>query len=145
MEKHRRSSDASPLALAAWHILLLMQLAGCNGDWGERLQSGRVLAVAGLEGRWIGPVVPKESACGSATKGLMSIGEGGFGFDPFQSTTVIQGTVDKDRHLTGSLTRQGAEHQSMSVSFDGQAADDATIGGTVSSGRCHWTVTLHRG
>jgi len=116
-----------------------------HGDLGERLQSGRVLAIAGLEGRWTGPVVPKDSACGSATKGLMTIGENGFGFDPFQSTTVIQGTVGKDRHLVGSLTRLGADHQNMSVSFDGQAADGETITGTLSSGRCHWTVTLHRG
>lgn len=145
MENPRRSNDASPLALAACHILLLMHLAGCSGDLGEGLQSGRVLAVVGLEGRWTGPVVPKESTCGPVTKGLMSISGSGFGFDPFQSTTVIQGTVGKGRHLSGSLIRQGPGHQDMSVSFDGQALDGETIGGTLSSGRCHWTVTLHRG
>ena len=127
----------------------LILLAGCKGDLGERLQSGHVLAWHGLQGRWVGQVAPEDKSCGAPTQGLMSIGEKGFGFDPFQSTTVIQGTVSKDGHLSGDLTRQGGDHQTLSVSFVGQAggtgSDAEAIEGTVVSGRCHWKVTLHRG
>ena len=77
----------------------------------------------------------------------MSIGSKGFGFDPFQSTTVIRGEVGKDGRLNGSLTRQGADRQDLSVSFEGSAsaAGAETIDGTLASGRCRWKVTLHRG
>lgn len=129
--------------------IVLALLAGCGDDLGERLQSGQVLPLLGLQGRWVGSVAPVSPSCGQVTQGLMSIGEKGFGFDPFQSTTVIQGIVDKDGHLTGSLARQGGERQGRSIAFDGMAnrgsANDDTISGTLSSGRCQWTVTLHRG
>jgi hypothetical protein len=119
-------------------------LVGCQGDLGERLQSGKVLAWAGLQGRWAGPAVPADSGCGSTTRGLMSIGEKGFGFDPFQSTTVIHGDIDQSGHLSGKLTREGGDHQPVSVSFEGMAETDS-ITGTLQSGRCHWNVTLRRG
>jgi hypothetical protein len=79
----------------------------------------------------------------------MSIGEKGFGFDPFQSTTVIQGVVTNNSHLSGTLTRQGGERQGLSITFDGAAnqvdSKADTISGTLVSGRCQWTVTLRRG
>lgn len=124
-------------------------LVGCKGDVGEPLQSGQVLPLLGLQGRWVGSVVPVNAACGHVTQGLMSIGEKGFGFDPFQSTTVIQGVVNKDGRLSGSLSRQGGARQDLSIVFDGTAnqvnSKAETIGGTLVSGRCQWTVTLHRG
>ncbi len=129
--------------------LLIALIAGCEGDMGERLQSGRVLAWHGLQGRWVGPVVPTDKSCGATTQGLMSIGEKGFGFDPFQSTTVIQGAVGEDGRLTGNLTRQGGDRQNLSVSLRGSASgagsEAEAIDGSLVSGRCHWKVTLHRG
>jgi hypothetical protein len=118
---------------------------GCAADLGEHLQSGRVLAWYGLQGRWSGPVVPTERACGPATHGLMSIGERGFGLDPFQSTAVIRGKVGDDGRLSGSLIRQDADHKDHSIVFEGMAAGSDAISGTLQSGRCSWTVTLHRG
>jgi hypothetical protein len=120
-------------------------LGGCQTDLAEPLQSGRVLAWHGLQGRWVGPVVPTEPACGPPTHGTMTIGKKGFGFDPFQSTAVIHGEVDNDRHLSGSLVRQGAEHQNLSVAFEGSAERPDAIAGSLQSGRCRWTVALHRG
>jgi hypothetical protein len=134
------------LSLADVRALLLVALiGGCAGDAGERLQSGRVLAWQGLQGRWVGPVVPVEPACGATTQGLMSIGGKGFGFDPFQGTTVLRGEVSDDGHLSGRLVRQGADHQDLSITFDAVAAERDAIRGTLHSGRCRWTVTLHRG
>jgi hypothetical protein len=75
----------------------------------------------------------------------MSIGERGFALDPFQSTAVIRGKVGDDGHLSGSLIRQGAEHQDLAIVFEGRAAESGAISGTLQSGRCSWTVTLHRG
>jgi hypothetical protein len=119
--------------------------AGCQADLGEHLQSGQVLAWHGLQGRWVGPVVPTEPSCGTETQGLMSIGERGFALDPFQSTAVIRGEISNDGHLGGSLVRQGPQHQDLSIAFQGIAAGSDSIGGTLQSSRCSWTVTLHRG
>jgi hypothetical protein len=130
-------------------VLTIALVAGCEGDLGERLQSGRVLAWQGLQGRWVGPVVPADKSCGATAQGSMSIGDKGFAFDPFQSTTVIQGTVGNDGGLTGNLTRQGGDRQNLSVSFEGSASragsQPESIDGTLVSGRCRWKVTLHRG
>ena len=130
-------------------VLPLVPIVGCKGDVSEHLQSGRVLALYGLQGRWVGPVVPEDKSCGPAAQGLMSIGQKGFGFDPFQSTTVIQGAVGADGRLAGAVQRPGADHQNLSVSFGGQASGTGSeveaIEGAVVSGRCHWKVTLHRG
>jgi hypothetical protein len=126
--------------------LLTAVLAGaCEADLGEPLQSGRVLKVLGLQGRWIGSVVPTENACGPATQALMSIGKSGFGLDPFQSTTVIYGKIDEEGRLSGRLNRLSAEHQDLSIVFEGRATGSDAISGTLESGRCHWTMTLHRG
>jgi hypothetical protein len=119
-------------------------LASTGGELADRLQSGKVLAWDGLQGRWAGPVVPTDPSCGTPTQGLLSIGEGGFGFDPFQSTTVIEGKVTDDSRLTGNLVRQNSQHQSLTISFEAAASGSDTIAGTLQSGRCHWTVTLHR-
>jgi hypothetical protein len=133
-------------ALIALSVVLF---AGCDGDIGERLQSGRVLALQGLQGRWVGPVVPADKACGQVTQGLMSIGKDGFGFDPFRSTTVIQGVIGKDGRLVGSLLRQGGDRRDLSITFEGAPLEPGlipeTIEGALASGRCRWKVTLHRG
>ena len=126
-------------------ILILALAAGCRTDLGEYLQSGRVLAINGLQGRWVGPVVPGATGCGSTTQGLMTIAEHGFGLDPFQSTAVINGTISNDGHLAGKLVRQGADRQTIAISFDGTATSPGMITGTLQSGRCHWTVKLRRG
>jgi hypothetical protein len=126
-------------------LLCVALLAGCQEDLGERLQSGQVLAWHGVQGRWVGPVEPANPSCGSRTQGLLTIGEKGFGFDPFESTTVIQGEVGKDGHLSGTLARQGGEHQNLVISFEGLASESGTLSGTLQSGRCQWTVALHRG
>src|SRR5271169_2968757 len=86
-------------------LLLLALITGCKDDLGERLQSGRVLAWQGLQGRWVGPVVPTEHACGATTQGLMSIGDKQFALDPFQSTTVVRGELSASSHLNGRLVR----------------------------------------
>jgi hypothetical protein len=132
-------------SFCACGLLLSLLVGGCEGDLGERLQSGKVLAWYGLQGRWVGSVVPTEPTCGPPTQGLMTIGKKGFGLDPFQSTAVIHGEVSDDGHLHGSLIRQGADHQDLSIGFEGMAAGSDAISGTLQSGRCHWRVTLRRG
>lgn len=136
---------ASRVGTALCAVFLSVMTAGCDTDLGEPLQSGRVLALQGLEGRWVGAVAPVDPACGPPSRGLMSIGSQGFGFDPFQSTTVINGRISDDGHLTGSFSRQGAQHQDLSIAFDGKVSGSDLIDGTLRSGHCHWSVTLHRG
>jgi hypothetical protein len=131
--------------MVIWTLLISLLAGGCHDDLGEYLQSGRVLALHGLQGRWVGPVVPAQTGCGAAAQGLMTIGEGGFGLDPFQSTTVINGEVSDDGRLAGKLVRQGADHHEVSITFEGKAVASDAISGTLQSGRCRWTVTLHRG
>jgi hypothetical protein len=137
--------EAQKRALGLVFLALSVAATGCKTDYGEYLQSGRVLAINGLQGRWVGPVAPAGTGCGGTTQGLMTIGEHGFGLDPFQSTTVIKGDVRDDGHLSGRLVRQGAEHQEIAISFEGMVSAQDTISGTLQSGRCRWTVTLHRG
>jgi hypothetical protein len=136
-------------ATAVCVVLFSAFAAGCAkdvaGDVAERLQSGKVMAWDGLLGRWAGPVTPTDQSCGGTTEGLLSIGSDGFGFDPFQSTTVISGKVANDGHLAGTFVRVGSSNQPMSISFDAAPASGDAIRGTLVSGRCHWSVTLHRG
>ena len=121
-------------------------LLGCgHKDLAEPLQSGEVFAWSGLQGRWVGPVVPSDPSCGRESQGLLSIGEGEFGFDPFQSTTVIEGKVADKGNLVGSLMRESPDHKPLSISFEAAATGSDTIKGELQSGRCHWAVTLHRG
>ncbi|MBV8524297.1 MAG: hypothetical protein JOY71_19580 [Acetobacteraceae bacterium] len=102
----------------------------------------------GIEGRWAGPVTPLDPTCGQATTGLMSVGGGKFGFDPFQSTTVIYGTVS-NRKLQGGLARTGANKEALSINFEAKASKEpdgkAVVKGRLSSGRCQWDVALERG
>jgi hypothetical protein len=126
-----------------WLAVCASCVASCAGHLSDPLQSGQVLPLLGLEGRWVGEVVPAAASCGTSTQALMSIGERGFGFDPFESTAVIHGTVEGDR-LAGKLVRQGREHQDLSLAFEGTAVGDI-ISGTLRSGRCLWTVHMHRG
>ncbi len=139
LDRHQARSAA-----IGFQLLVSLLAGGCKADLAEPLQSGQVLALSGLQGRWVGQVVPAETTCGQPTQGLMSIGEKGFGFDPFGSTTVIHGQVDHDGHLSGSFS-QGSEARGLSITFQGAAEGSDAIRGTLVSGRCHWSVTLHRG
>lgn len=130
--------------LAACALLALLA-SGCGTDLAEKLQSGKVLPWDGLQGRWVGSVTPVDTSCGPTTRGVLTIGGSDFGFDPFQSTTVIQGPIDSDGHLRGSFVRQAANHQPISISFIAMASSAETITGDLVSGRCRWLVTLHRG
>ena len=126
-------------------------LAGCSlSEIGQRtsepIGSGRVLALAGIEGRWAGPVHPTDPACGPDRHGLMRIGENHFAFDPFESTTVIDGTVQGGT-LNGTLSRPGGGGRTVSISFKGRAeraGGQETITGTLTSGSCSWQATLRR-
>jgi hypothetical protein len=127
-------------------------LAGCGiGELPKRasdaIGSGKVIALQGFEGRWGGPVRPSDASCGPERHGLMRVGDGAFAFDPFGSTTVIKGTAENDT-LSGTLTRPGGGHQTLSISFTGHARQDAegteTIEGVLTSGKCTWKVTLAR-
>jgi hypothetical protein len=125
-------------------MVCVISLAGCGEHLSDKLQSGRVMAWDGELGRWAGPVVAADPSCGGPTNGLLSIGKENFGFDPFQSTTVITGKISSDGHMVGTLEREGPDHRLLSINF--QAAPDGpdTIRGTLTSSRCHWSVTLHR-
>jgi hypothetical protein len=112
----------------------------------HNIGTGETIAISGTEGRWAGPVTPLDKACGPTTTGLMSIGSGVFGFDPFQSTTVIRGGISGQK-LHGSLVRPGANKTNLSINFDGVAESDLgkdTITGILVSGPCRWSVTLNR-
>ena len=97
---------------------LLLAIAGCStakSTFGsaaseargasDLIGNGQTFAIYGLEGRWAGPVTPTAANCGDATTGSMTIGDNGFGFAPFEGTTVITGTVSKDGTLSGTLSR----------------------------------------
>ncbi len=127
-----------------WGFLAISVIA-CHSELSEHLQSGQVLALNGLQGRWVGPVAPTTPSCGPTTQGLMSIGKNGFGFDPFQSTAIIKGDISEGGHLSGRLVRQGGDRQDVSIQFDGAASGSDAINGTLQSGRCRWAVSLHRG
>jgi len=75
----------------------------------------------------------------------MTIGEHGFALDPFQGAAVVRGDVSEDGHLVGKLVRTGPGHQDLSVTFEGRGSTADTIDGLLQSGRCRWTVALHRG
>lgn len=125
--------------------LLALPTSGCDTDIAEKLQSGKVLAGYGLQGRWVGSVTPSDASCGPPTRGVLTIGGGDFGFDPFRSTTVIQGIVGRDGQLNGTFVRQDAHHQPISISFSAEATDGELITGQLVSGRCRWAVVLRRG
>jgi hypothetical protein len=129
---------------------LILAVGACGDrDLGERFQSGQVVRLAGIEGRWVGDVTPEGPGCGATAKGTMSIGRARFGFDPFQSTVVITGDVATDGHMEGTMVRTGAEKQVSSISFKGQAksgsAESEAITGELASGSCRWSVLLRRG
>ena len=138
------SRCAAPLCRGYLTLLVLLS-GGCASELEDRLQSGQVMALHGLQGRWTGSVTPSGSDCGDPTKGLLSIGPRGFGFDPFQSTLTIQGGVSEDGHLHGSASRRSADHQELTITFDGSATRPGLIEGGLQSGRCRWAVVLRRG
>ncbi len=127
---------------------IVLVVSGCSGNLGDRLQSGEVIGLIGLEGRWAGPVVPKEEGCGSTDTGMMTVGRSSFSFDPFQGTTVIDGTVAGAK-LSGILSRPGNGQQVISISFSGEVVKpeggEQIIQGRLLSGPCSWTVNLKRG
>jgi hypothetical protein len=128
---------------------LALAVSGCNNEAADALQSGNVMGLFGLEGRWTGPVTPKSEDCGQTAKGQMSVERKTFAFDPFQGTTVIDGTVSENGVLNGSLSRPAGGQKEASISFSGGVArhgdGDETIDGLLKSGHCTWVVTLKRG
>jgi len=128
-------------------LAFLLAVSGCIHDAADRLQSGKVIALFGLDGRWAGPVTPKTDGCGQTSTGLMSVGVSTFAFDPFQGTTVINGTVS-DNRLAGTLSRPVNGQQVVSIRFSGAAVKhdggEETIEGELVSGHCSWVVSLKR-
>ncbi len=128
---------------------LILVVSGCHNEAADALQSGNVMGLIGLEGRWTGPVVPKSDGCGQTSKGLMSVERKTFAFDPFQGTTVINGTVSGNGALEGLFSRPGGSQQTVSIKFSGTLAQHdggaETIDGQLVSGHCTWTVSLKRG
>jgi hypothetical protein len=111
----------------------------------------------GNSGQWGGAVVPSEPNCGNQTTGLMTLSSREFSFAPFGGVIVIQGKVDKD-HLEGSSTgaapgqksiTAAPGQKSITIQFTGTISHPTdgppTIQGTMTSSRCTWSVTLHRG
>ncbi len=123
--------------------IAVAMLSGCIS-----IGSGKVLSLVGLEGRWSGPVRPSNPGCGAERHGLMRVGGGKFAFDPFGSTTIVNGDVEGDV-LKGSLTKVGGSHRRLSITFEGHATPVAerakVIEGILSSGNCVWQVVLARG
>ena len=130
-------------------LALILAASGCRNEAADRLQSGKVMNLVGLEGRWAGPVIPTADGCGQTTTGLMTVGRNTFAFDPFQGTTVINGAVSDTGGLDGTLSRPGNGQQVISISFSGMARQhgdgEATIDGQLVSGHCTWMVNLKRG
>ena len=147
-EKKKKVLDRSAVSAArqTYALLgLLLLVCGCHSELSDKLQSGRTLSWYGLQGRWVGSVTPVDALCGPTTKGLMTIGEHGFAFDPFQSNQVVRGDIGESNQLLGKLVVTGPEHRDLSLVFAGTAATADAIEGSLQSGRCRWTVTLHRG
>jgi hypothetical protein len=128
-------------------VCLISAISGCNNELADKIQSGKVMNLFGLQGRWAGPVTPDGDGCGQITTGTMTVGGKTFAFDPFQGTTVIIGMVS-DSGLQGSLSRPGNGQQVVSISFTGAATPrdggEETIDGKMESGHCSWTVSLKR-
>jgi hypothetical protein len=122
-------------------------LAACHHELADPLQSGQILSLGSLSGRWVGPVTPGAEGCGPKATGLMSIEGGQFAFDPFQGATVIKGTVSDDGQFAGTLARAIGQ-QTATISFSGtvsRGGNEDEIAGRLVSGRCTWAVTLKRG
>lgn len=137
MGKEDLKKNLSPIF--AWSLVAVALTSGCKQG------SDRSLGLFnGLQGRWVGPVVPEQPNCGATVEGTMSIGGQGFAFDPFQSSIVIAGKLDQDDHLAGKLLRHGTDRQDISILFEGSPQGSEMITGILRSGRCSWTVTLHR-
>jgi hypothetical protein len=127
-------------------LCVLLLLLGCSGDDAAMvLQSGRVVGIGGLDGRWQGTVHPTKPKCGSDTIGLMTIGQGSFGFAPFQNTVAIKGEVKSDDVLAGTLERLGGDKKTVKLVVVAQLSDDSGIVGNLVSGRCEWSFKLTRG
>ena len=128
--------------------LCLLALGGCVRKIGESLESGREFSFLSDDGRWVGPVAPTSPDCGRQTTGLMNIGSGKFAFAPFQSIVSVEGTVEKGR-LAGLATSSAPGEKPITMRFAGAIKHPndgpATIEGTLTSGRCSWSVALHRG
>lgn len=137
------------ISYVSWVGLPLM-VFGCGGpDVATVLQSGRVVGLGGVEGRWVGPVSPEVAGCGGATTGLMTVGQGSFGFAPFENTVVIRGAVASDDMFRGMSERVGGDKQVLTIRLAAQmvhvpGAPDR-VEGTVASGRCRWHMKLTRG
>ena len=139
-----------------WSALLSIPtaLASCGiqelpSNLSREMGTGKVYALDGLEGRWSGTVRSDNPFCGSSM-GLMTIRGDKFAFDPFQSTTVIRGTISNHSRLQGNLSSPAGNKTSLYAAFDGsteknEATEQSiTIIGTLTSGVCRWAVRLQR-
>ena len=125
---------------------IVLVLSGCSAsDAAMMLQSGRVVGLGGLDGRWQGAVQPTKLGCGNETTGLMTIGQGSFGFAPFENTVAIKGEVGSDKVFNGALERLGGDKKSIRIVMQAHQADDSEIVGNLVSGRCEWSFKLTRG
>jgi hypothetical protein len=116
----------------ALFLALFLALAGCGGYGGARFS---------------GPVLPQGTgaACGSATRGVLVLGEKDFTFAPNEGVVVLHGTVqhtgDDSAKLHGSYQTTGADKKPYAESFDGTLKDDA-ISGTWTKPGCTASVAL---
>lgn len=122
--------------------LSLLAATSCVSAINNTLQSG-----FSASEQWAGPVAATDPNCGNRTTGLMTLGAIEFSFDPFGSIIDIQGKVEKD-HLEGSSNQAAPGQKGITIAFAGAidrpASGPPVIRGTVNSGHCTWTVTLHR-
>ena len=97
----------------------------------------------------MGLVAPEGAGCGSPSTGLMTIGEGSFGFAPFQNTVIIRGKIGADDRIEGALERPGGDKKILTITLKARLIQDAvgssSIEGALASGKCRWTVKLTRG
>ena len=127
-------------------IGLTLMAFGCSGEEAASvLQSGRVVGLGRVDGRWVGPVSPVSAGCGNQTIGTMTVGQGSFGFAPFGNTVSIKGRVGPDDAMDGVLERLGGDRKPVSIRMHAEASEEGSIVGKLDSGKCQWAFKLARG
>ena len=140
----RKLVQASRWAFSLANVLFLTT---CAGDLEGQSRADDMSPWSGPEGRWIGPVTPLGPDCGLRTTGLMSASSRTFAFDPFQGAVVLRGKVDLTGELVGEVVRPGPGNKSITLGFLGRiqrVEKGERIAGTLTSGRCRWSVLLLR-
>ncbi|MDE2516968.1 MAG: hypothetical protein KGL12_13150 [Rhodospirillales bacterium] len=118
-------------------LTLLLALGACSAQGGPG---------GSLEGAWAGSLHADTASCPGGQRAQMHIGaDGHFAIDPFASTLVIDGRQGSDGHFWGQLDRPDPAGHMLRLTFDAIAtADHGTLIGTLASGPCRWSVSLHR-